>query len=302
MAGLSFFRDFTEMAGERNREHLPIHWAMQTNGLNLNEEWTAFLRENGFLMGISLDGGRALHDRFRPDAAGKGTWDRVTDSVRMLLAAGVDTNILCVVNGETAKSPKKVYRALKALGTGYLQFIPCLDPLEVPRGSMEWSLKPDAYGRFLCGVFDEWYRDWERGQYTSVRQFDDWVHLAMGLPPGTCASSGQCGGYLVSEADGGIYPCDFYVLDEWKLGTVRDDLNSLMTGEKMRAFRKRSIRKPAGCASCRFFRLCRGGCPRDWTEENGIPENYFCPAFRMFFSYAWERIARIAAMERRAMS
>ena len=136
MAGLDFFREFVAMARERNRENLPVNWAMQTNGLNLNGEWAAFLKENHFLMGISVDGGRAFHDRFRPDAAGNGTWERVTGKVQMLLEKGVETNILCVVNGETAQSPKKVYRALKAMGTGYLQFIPCLDPLETSRGSM----------------------------------------------------------------------------------------------------------------------------------------------------------------------
>ena len=301
MAGLAFFRDFVAMARERNRTNLPVSWAIQTNGLNLNEEWADLLRENHFLVGISVDGDRALHDSFRPDAAGNGTWERVTGKVRMLIEKQVDTNILCVVNGQTAQSPKKVYRALKALGTGYLQFIPCLDPLETARGTMSWSLKPDAYGRFLCGVFDDWYRDWKRGQYVSIRMFDDWVHMAMGLPPGTCATAGMCGGYLVAEADGSLYPCDFYALDEWKLGTVNEDVKALMTGEKMRQFRQRSARKPAKCASCRYFRLCHGGCPRDWTEEGGSRENYFCPAFQMFFDYAGERIHAIAEMEKRAM-
>ena len=301
MAGLDFFRDFTARVRERNTFGLPVRYGIQSNGLNLDEEWAALLRENHFLVGISVDGDRALHDRFRPDASGNGTWERVTGKVRMLLENKVETNLLCVVNGQTAQSPKKVYRALKALGTGYLQFIPCLDPLEVPRGSVPWSLTPEAYGRFLCGVFDDWYRDWERGQYVSVRQFDDWVHLAMGLPAGTCASSGQCGGYLVAEADGSLYPCDFYALDEWKLGTVADDAKDLMNGETMRRFRQRSVRKPRRCASCRFFRLCRGGCPRDWTEAEGERENYFCPAFQMFFEYAAPRILRIAAMERQML-
>lgn len=301
MAGLGFFRDFTAMVQERNLEGLQVNWAIQTNGLNLDENWAKLLRKHHFLVGVSVDGDRALHDRFRPDAAGMGTWERVTGKVRMLLEQQVDTNILCVVNGRTAQSPKKVYRALKELGTGYLQFIPCLDPLEMPRGAMDWSLTPGAYGRFLCGVFDDWYKDWARGQYVSVRQFDDWVHLAMGLPPGTCASSGQCGGYLIVEADGSLYPCDFYALDEWKLGTVEDELKNLMASEKMLAFQRRSFGKPAKCKGCRYFRLCRGGCPRDWTELDGKTENYYCPAFQMFFDYAGERILQIAAREIQAM-
>ncbi|MBQ8072395.1 MAG: anaerobic sulfatase maturase [Clostridia bacterium] len=300
IAGLDFFRDFTAMVADRNTSGLPVRFSIQTNGLNLNAEWADLLHAHRFMVGISVDGDRTLHDRFRPDAAGNGTWERVTEKVALLLEKKVETNILCVVNGQTAQSPKKVYRALKALGTGYLQFIPCLDPLGKPRGSMDWSLTAEGYGRFLCGVFDDWYRDWERGQYVSVRQFDDWVHLAMGMPPGTCASSGQCGGYLVAEADGSLYPCDFYVLDEWRLGSVADDLKALLTGETMRRFRQRSLRKPRKCASCRYFRLCRGGCPRDWE---GMPENLengLCAAFQMFFDYAAERILYIASLEQKS--
>lgn len=301
MAGLAFFGAFTEAVRKRNADHLPVHWAIQTNGLNLDAEWATFLHDHRFLAGISVDGLPEIHDRYRPDAAGRGTWERATGAVRLLLDHQVEVNLLCVVNGRTAGSPKKVYRSLKALGSKYLQFIPCLDPLEMPRGSRPWSLSPEAYGRFLCGVFDEWYRDWQEGHYISVRQFDDWVHLAMGLPPGTCASAGQCGGYLVAEADGSFYPCDFYALDEWRLGGVEENLKDLMNSEKMRRFMQRRNRRPARCSACRYDRLCRGGCPRDWTEQENRTENYFCPAFQMFFSYAEERIMRIATLEKQAL-
>ena len=298
LAGLDFFRHFTEEADRCNTEHLPVTYAMQTNGLNLDESWAAFLKEHHFLVGVSVDGGPAQHDLFRKDAQGQGTYDRVTANVAMLLRNGVDTNILCVVNGQTAKKPQRVYRALKALDTGYLQFIPCLDPLDAPRGSMPWSLSAEAYGRFLCGLFDEWYRDWRDGRYVSIRQFDDWVHMAMGMPPGTCASGGQCGGYLVSEADGSLYPCDFYALDEYRLGTVEEDLNELAASEKMKDFMGRSRTKPEECRACPYFRLCRGGCPRDWEKgEDGRTRNSLCAAFRMIFSHAGERIFEIARAE-----
>ncbi|MBQ9197407.1 MAG: anaerobic sulfatase maturase [Clostridia bacterium] len=298
VAGLPFFRSFVRMAEEKNEKRVPVRYSIQTNGLNIDAEWADFLKDHKFLVGLSVDGDKTLHDAFRLDAQGKGTYDRVTDALKLLLDRQVDTNLLCVVNGRTAARPKQVYRALKALKTGYLQFIPCLDPLEAERGSMKWSLLPEAYGRFLCGVFDEWYKDWAQGKYVSVRQFDDWVHVAMGLPPGTCASCGQCGGYLVSEADGGLYPCDFYVLDEWKLGVAEDGLNALMKSEKMAAFQRRSAAKPRDCLSCPYWPLCRGGCPRDWEVADGVKRNYFCPAFKMLFSYAGPRIRQIAQAER----
>lgn len=129
----------------------------------------------------------------------------------------VEVNLLCVVNRAVARSPQKVYASLKKLGVRHLQFIACLDPIEGERGAQPWALTPEAYGKFLCGLFDVYYRDWVNGDYTSVRLFDDYIHMAMGMPAGTCATSGSCGAYFVVEGDGTVYPCDFYCLDEWEM-------------------------------------------------------------------------------------
>ena len=301
LAGLDFFRSFVEMAQARNPGGVTVQWGLQTNGLRLNEEWAAFLARQRFLTGVSIDGDLSSHDAFRRDAQGQGTYGRVKEHLALLREKGAEANILCVVNSLTARSPKKTYRALKALNTGFLQFIPCLDPLGAARGKMKWSLTPEAYGQFLCGVFDEWFQDWRAGRYVSVRLFDDLVHMALGQPPSTCASCGQCGGYLVVEADGSVYPCDFYALDEWRLGSVEEGISALMACEKMRAFIQRSRSKPAACADCAFFPLCRGGCPRDWVQGAGGEENYFCRSFTALFRYAWPRLLQIAQAERLAM-
>ena len=221
VAGLDFFRHFVAEVSVRNTRHIPVSYSIQTNGLALNEEWAAFLAQNRFLVGVSLDGDKALHDEFRIDAAGKGTWTRVRQNITMLQRAGVELNLLCVVTKRCAKSAVRVYHALQKTGVEFLQFIPCLDPLGMPRGCMPYSLLPEDYGTFLCALFDEWYRDWSTGHYTSVRLFDDYVHLAMGLPAGTCSTSGSCGAYFVVEADGSVYPCDFYVLDDWEARASR---------------------------------------------------------------------------------
>lgn len=301
LAGLAFFKRFAEMVNERNTQHQRVYYAMQTNALTIDADWAAFLRQNHFLVGVSIDGDRTLHDTNRVDASGKGTYTRVSENLRLLQKNDVEVNALCVVTRSCARRPAQVYRALKALNMQYLQFIPCLDPLGETRGKMSYSLTPGLYGQFLCALFDEWYRDWESGQYVSVRQFDDYVHLSMGMPPSTCASSGRCGDYLVVEGDGSAYPCDFYVLDEWRLGELGEQsFAELRACERAQRFLQESAVRPKECASCRWQRLCFGGCKRDWEGTGVKAHNAFCSAYQAFFAYAGERIQRVAAAERMA--
>jgi len=300
LAGLDYFRRFVDKVRETNRKGCPVSFAIQTNGLDLNEEWAGFFQKNRFLVGVSLDGEKAVHDSVRPDASGKGTWNRVTRNLAMLQRAGVQVNLLCVVTGRCARHPVKVYRTLQRLGGDYLQFIPCLDPLRARRGSMPYSLTPELYGDFLCTLFDEWYRDYTAGKYVSIRLFDDYVHMAMGLPAGTCATAGTCGAYFVVEGDGALYPCDFYCLDEWRLGALGDaPLPDLAAGETARRFLREGLDRPAECAQCPWESLCHGGCKRDWVRGGDGNHNYFCPAFRRFFSYAGDRLRQIARSELR---
>ncbi|MBR4865771.1 MAG: radical SAM protein [Clostridia bacterium] len=217
LAGLDFFRDFVSMEARLCPPGVTIHHAIQTNGMTMTTEWAEFLRDNRFLVGLSLDGCADLHDRNRVDAAGCGSYRRVLEALDCLKNAGAETNLLCVLTDQLAKKPRRVYESLKELGVP-IQFIPCLDPLEARRGSMPWSLTPDYYGGFLCALFDLWYADLEGGRYVSIRFFDDLLRRLLGLPPSSCAMAGSCGHYLVVEGDGALYPCDFYVLDEWYLG------------------------------------------------------------------------------------
>lgn len=301
VAGLGFFQNFVETVRRLNTRRIPVSYSIQTNGLALDGDWAEFLARNRFLVGLSLDGDKAIHDEFRVDAAGKGTWARVQKNLALLQKAGVECNLLCVVTRRCAKSAVRVYHALQKTGIRYLQFIPCLDPLGEPRGQRPWSLTPEDYGAFLCALFDEWYRDWEAGRYTSVRLFDDYVHLAMGLPAGTCATSGSCGAYFVVEADGGVYPCDFYALDQWKLGDLHETpLAAMGKSERAKRFLADGLEHSAPCAACRWQSLCFGGCKRDWTTDpEGKTQNYYCPSFQRFFAHAEPRLRRIADAERR---
>jgi len=295
LAGLSYFRYFVSKVSSINKGRIPVSYAIQTNGLTIDEEWADFFLENNFLVGISLDGEKAIHDSLRHDAAGKGTWNRIIKNLTLLQKKQVEVNLLCVVSRLCAKHPVKVYRSLQKLGVQYLQFIPCLDPIATQRGSMPYSLTPALYGDFLCALFDEWYRDFLNGTYISIRLFDDYIHLIMGLPPNTCSTAGTCGTYFVVENDGTLYPCDFYCLDQWKLGKLGDaPLTEIANGKVAQAFLRDSLNHPPECTSCSWSKLCHGGCKRDWDWEDGKAFNYYCSAFRKFFGYAAPRMVQLA--------
>lgn len=298
LAGLDYFRHFVETVKKYNTKRAAVQYAIQTNGLLLDEVWAEFFAENEFLVGLSMDGEKAIHDAFRVDIAGKGTWNRIAKNLALLQRKKVLTNILCVVSKPCAKSPEKVYRNLKKMGATHLQFIPCLDPIEVERGILPHSLTPAQYGEFLCILFDEWYRDWKSGQYTSIRFFDDFVHLAMGLPAGTCSTGGSCGAYFVVEGDGTLYPCDFYCLDQWMLGKIGDvKLENMACHPLMTEFLQESLNRPVECGVCRWKRLCNGGCKRDWYKDETGNHNYLCPAFKKFFVHTEQRLWEIARLE-----
>ena len=300
VAGLPFFEAFTACARAKQPPKVTLAFSIQTNGTLLTEDWAAFFQREGFLVGLSLDGYRENHNAWRIDPQGGETWGGCMAALELLKRHRVDVNALCVVTGPCARHPKKAYEALKRLGFDYIQFIACLDPIGEPRGGRPWSLTPSAYGKFLCQLFDLWYRDWETGHYRSIRLFDDYIHMLLGDSTSTCATCGRCGGYFVAEADGSLYPCDFYVLDQWKLGTLDSGpLEALRSGADYRRFLDLGARPPEKCHTCQWGRLCRGGCKNDWDWQDGVPENHYCASFQALFRYALPRMLRIAREEAR---
>lgn len=299
LAGLDFFRDFVAYANAGKPAAVNIAFSIQTNGMVIDDEWAKFFHDNSFLVGISMDGNKDLHDMYRVDAAGKETWNRVAKGLNALKKQGCMYNALCVVTSQCARSPQKVYDGLKKQGVEYMQFISCLDPIGVERGSLKHSLTPDAYGKFLCRLFDMWFDDWQKGQYRSVRLFDDHVHMLTGRSAGTCSTCGKCGSYFVVEGDGSVYPCDFFVLDKWRMGTLQENtLDELAGSETAKSFLEWGTVKPAECANCPWQRVCNGGCKNDWVyDENGAPHNYFCSSFKQYFEYAAPRLNYIAQAE-----
>lgn len=297
LRGLDFFKAFTRKVNESRRKNQNVSFSLQTNGYTISEEWATFFKENSFLVGISVDGNLKEHNRNRIDAKGEGTYLRILENVKILEKYGVDYNALCVVTGKT--DPVKAYSSLKREGFRYLQFIPCLDPYEEERGGREFSLTPETYASFLIATFDLWYRDWKNGKYTSVRLFDDYVHMLMGEPPSSCSVLGRCGGYIVVEADGSIYPCDFYVMDQWRMGHFSDFENVEKTFEspQMIKFLQEGRDIPEECRACRWKGICGGGCRRDRDYSASLGPNYFCSSFKKFFLHAAPRLQEIARAE-----
>ena len=294
LAGLDYFKHFVAKAKKRKSQGVSLHFAIQTNGLTLDSEWAKFFHEEGFLVGLSLDGTEEIHNANRMDAQGKGTYQRVKKAYELLTSYHVETNILSVVTASMASQGKEVYESLKKLGCRYLQFIACLDPIGEKRGGRPYSLTPDAYGKFLCDTFDAYYGDWKKGDYHSVRLFDDYIHILLNDGASTCATCGRCGAYFLVEADGSVYPCDFYALDAWKGGNIlHQSLQEIVHSPVFVSFLEEGKKKPEECYRCHYRKLCNGGCKNDWQDGH----NYYCFSFLRLFDYASERILEIARTE-----
>lgn len=204
LAGLDYFQRAVELAQTWNVNSCALSFALQTNGLRLDEAWCAFLAQNHFLVGVSLDGTKDLHDANRVDAVGKGTHSRVMASLRLLRRYRVDTNILTVLTGNLCRNFRKVYRFYAQHSLDYQQYIPCLDPLGEPRGEYPWSLTPQRFEQYLKTAFDCWYEDLISGSRRYHRYFDNLLLMLDGCPPEACGMLGRCGLQYVVEADGSV--------------------------------------------------------------------------------------------------
>ena len=289
LAGLPFFRHFVGEAEARCPEGASLHWALQTNGVHIDGQWAAFLAEHRFLTGLSLDGTRDIHDYLRPDRRGEGTYARVMEAARLLSAAGAEFNLLCVVSAQVARHGVAVYNALRKTGCRFLQFIPCVEPFEGLPGAGPHFLTPEDYAQFLRAVFPLWYRDLCAGDYCSVRYFDNLVNMLAGFPPELCGMHGYCPGQFIVEADGKVYPCDFYVVPEWLCGDLHTDtIDEIAASPARQKFVADSQSVDPACRACPVAPLCRGGCRRDRQSSptGALERNRYCAAYKDFLLFA----------------
>ncbi len=296
LAGLEFFRNFITFVRRYNTRNIKTDFVIQTNGYAVNENWARFFAENQFLVGLSLDGYKDLHDLYRVDGKQSGTFYAVLRAAELFIKYHVEFNILTVITAQTAKHIEKIYRFFKKNNFVYQQYIPCLDPLREEQGNESYSLTPERYAQFLKSLFDLWYADFMKGEFVYNRYFENLVGILLGQAPEACCMLGHCTNQFVVEADGSVYPCDFYVLDQYCIGNlVTDPFNLIEQNRTLTDFIEKSVEGNEACKECKWYFLCRGGCRRDRDSGGGqLQRNRFCSAYQSFFQYAYPRLQHVA--------
>lgn len=296
LAGLDFFKRVIALQKKHNTKNLKIQNALQTNGILLDDEWASFLAANKFLVGISLDGDESLHNLYRKDAQGNGTFTRVMQGIEALKRHHTEFNILTVVTAQTAKRIKEIYAFYMKHGLVYQQYIACLDPVGESKGKRKYSLTPELYARFLKNLFDIWYADRAAGKFVYNRYFENLAAILLGQHAESCDMNGVCSVQYAIESDGSVFPCDFYMLDEYCIGNM--NVNSFQEIDQKRdsiGFIRQSAKLAEQCRSCLWLRLCRGGCRRNrvaaGAEDAGV--NYFCQSYQEFFPYMLPRMREL---------
>jgi uncharacterized protein len=310
LLGVDFFRKAVELQ-KKYANGRTIHNALQTNGTLLDDEWCELFARENFLIGLSIDGPRELHDKYRVDKQQRGSFDDVVRGLELLKKHKAEFNTLTVVNRANSQKPTEVYRFLKQIGSGYLQFIPLVERLpsqsnsllkildlaeppapgeEVPKDSpvTAWSVEANTYGKFLCTIFDEWVRN-DVGR-VFVQLFDTALGNWMGMGSSLCVFAEKCGKALAMEHNGDVYSCDHYVYPRYKLGNLLNtSLGQLVNSPEQIKFGNDKLDSlPQYCRKCEVKFACNGECPKHRfmkTPDGEEGLNYLCPAYKRFFNH-----------------
>ncbi len=317
LLGVEYFRNIIALQ-QRHAAGKTIENGLQTNGVLLDDEWGEFLAKHQFLVGISIDGPRHLHDAYRVDRGQRPTFDRVMQGLALLKKHAVAFNTLTTVHRKNSTHPLEVYRFLREVGSGYVQFIPIVerDATERTREGLwlaeppvagtvedtrvtEWSVRPAEYGEFLCRIFDEWLRT-DVGR-VFVQQFDAALGNWSGRGSGLCVFSETCGRAVALEHNGDVYSCDHYVYPEYRLGNVRTASLAAMVDspvqQKFGADKRDTL--PRYCRECPVRFACHGECPkhRFLRTPDGEPGlNYLCAGYKKFFQHIDPAMSTMAAL------
>ena len=307
--GLDFYKKAVEFE-KKYADGKVILNTLQTNGTLLDRSWTEFFRKNSFLIGISLDGPKDIHDRYRKDKGGQPTFDKVLRGIGLLYSGGVEFNTMSTVNKASEGRGLEVYQFLKSIGSHYMQFMPVVEHVKYPQGPSgkpvkgarpfivdprepnariaPWSVSDVAFGTFLCDIFDYWVRN-DVGRFF-VNQFDAALANWYGTAPGTCVYAETCGGNAVIEHNGDLYGCDHFVYPQYLLGNITEkSIREMMESQEQVKFGidKRNT-LPRRCRACEWVFACHGECPKhrfNTTESGETGLNALCAGYRKFFSH-----------------
>lgn len=259
LAKIEYFQYFVEMINQKKDQHI-IHYAIQTNGMMIDEQWVRFFKKHHFLVGLSIDGYQSNHDAMRLKAY-QPTHAHLMHVLQLLNEYHIDYNILTVITKQFSYHAKELYQFYKKYHIKYVQLIPCLPELDCTYD--EYSLTPQNFYQFYHDFFELWYHDLCQKEYMSVSLFEDLLMIFSGKTPRTCGMLGQCQVQMIIEADGSVYPCDFYALDEYMLGNIAvDSIENILRSHHISSFLNHKKRTSFLCKQCRFKNVCHGNCHR----------------------------------------
>jgi len=304
LRGLDFYRKAVRLQ-RHYRRGKEITNSIQTNGLLLNDEWCKFFKDNQFLVGISVDGPEKIHDYYRKDCGGKGTFKRVMRGIELLKKHDVEFNTLSVIHDYNVDFPLEIYRFFKEIGSRYMQFAPIVERLGTRNDGLELltptdicddseidprSVDPIKYGNFYIQIFDEWVRN-DVGRYY-VQLFDATLAGMVGEQPGVCVYAQTCNHALAMEYNGDVYACDHFVFPEYKRGNILRDTftNMVLSDEQQRFATDKRKGLPYQCQTCKYLNLCNGECPKNRivTTSNGeYGLNYLCLGLKLYFEHVY---------------
>lgn len=285
LAGLDFFEQLVRFQQQYGRSGQNVSNSMQTNGVLLDDNWARLFKQYNWLLGVSLDGPQDIHDLYRYNKAGHGTFTSVMRGIEALRRNQVDFNILCVLSQANIERPKELYKFYKSHGFDNLQFIP-LAEFDEAGAPLPYTITPAQYGKFLVELFNEWWPDRRKMR---IRFFDNMAEALAGQKPGTCTMHETCDSYVVVEYNGDVYPCDFFVEKSWKLGNVTLD-SWAEIGRRTRRHNfagKKTLAHPE-CQVCDYQSICHGGCPKFRHGQKGefADLDYFCSSYKAIFARA----------------
>lgn len=296
LIGLDFYIHLIYLQNKYNLHNIKVLNSIQTNGFLLDDDWCEFFYKNKFLVGVSLDGFKSIHDNVRVTAKNFGSFDKVYSSVSLLKKYNIEFNILSVIHKQNYSHIKDIYNFFKANNFKYIQFIPCIKGFNDTVDT--FRLSTHEYYYFLDTLFELWYEDILNNNFIEIKNFFDYISVLKGYIPTCCGMGGFCSIHTVIESNGDVYPCDFYCIDDWHLGNITNfSFSQLTTNSIAKNFFDRSLNINHECKQCAYFKLCGGGCRRNLEPfENNTPSlNYQCSSLKDFFSKNLKKLIYISS-------